>query len=55
MFGFLKRTDYNEPNQINDGMKSTLVLILGEMARQGKSNNHELMESKVINIIMVYV
>ncbi len=33
ILGFLKRSDYNEPNVINDGMKASLVLTLGEIAK----------------------
>lgn len=55
---FLKKTDYNQPNIINDGMKSSLVLILGQIARHvkvGEGTLYELVDNKVLNIIMVYV
>lgn len=55
ILGFLKNTAYNEPNEINNGMKSTLILTLGEIAKQNQLNNYELIEHKIINIILLYV
>jgi len=36
-------------------MKSTLILTLGEIAKQNQLNNYELIEHKIINIILLYV